>query len=331
MPKTIYLTLGSTCNQSCSYCTQGAHTEQLPTTLCTESLHSIFSSYDETRVIFFGGEPLIYFNTIKEFVAFRSEQGFKGSMGLITNGRLLTLEVAEFCNRHNISVTISHDSYAQHRRETFDPLLNPQVLEAFLACNSKSISCVVSVYNADVIKTITYFSEFFKPYKVQIPVRVEFLKVTSPLTKEWALSSAEEFKRSINLAVAWAFTEDDTISPYIKSTLLSIFTPYLNNLQRALRTSEIRELCGVTNALHIDVQGVEHSCHNVFTPGTPSNKFFEEGTCLGCPALLMCGGGCSVLPVEYKSEECFVHLTIFEALQELIQSKQRGTPNDSLQ
>ena len=64
--------------------------------------------------VFFGGEPLIGFPTIKEAVQASEEycmahQAQIPAFTITTNGTLIDREVIEFFKRHNFSVTISLD------------------------------------------------------------------------------------------------------------------------------------------------------------------------------------------------------------------------------
>ena len=63
---------------------------------------------------FFGGEPLIAFSDIKEFVLYveskSKETGHLPIFSMISNGVLLTKEVIDFINEHHIFLTISVDA-----------------------------------------------------------------------------------------------------------------------------------------------------------------------------------------------------------------------------
>ena len=117
----IELTLMTTdcCNFACSYC----FAEDLypgSKILTSENIvHHIseFLNLFHTRVsslIFFGGEPLLAFTAIKQAWTevqnlFDDHQGDMPSLAMVTNGSLVTRDIAEFLAKNDIAVTVSLD------------------------------------------------------------------------------------------------------------------------------------------------------------------------------------------------------------------------------
>ncbi len=117
----LLLLVAQTCNIKCSYCIAEAYmgpysVDQImsPTTACV-AIEKVFKSApDVSEVIFFGGEPLMGFATIRKAVQASEEycgahQIRKPSFSITTNGTLINQEMIEFFKEHNFSVTISLD------------------------------------------------------------------------------------------------------------------------------------------------------------------------------------------------------------------------------
>jgi uncharacterized protein len=117
----LVLLIAQTCNLQCSYCFSQAymnsHAENRLMSRATAcvAMEKVFKIVpDLPSIVFFGGEPLIGFPTIKEAVQASEEyclahQVRIPSFAITTNGTLINQEVIEFFKKHNFSVTISLD------------------------------------------------------------------------------------------------------------------------------------------------------------------------------------------------------------------------------
>lgn len=110
------------CNLACRYCfaSQGTYGEKEETKMSLETykqaLNYLLDKYPEgiQQIEFFGGEPLLGFRQIKEFLPYCIEEmknrGIeKPVFGFITNGTVFTEEMIDFFNGYNIPITISVD------------------------------------------------------------------------------------------------------------------------------------------------------------------------------------------------------------------------------
>ncbi|MEA4897890.1 thioether cross-link-forming SCIFF peptide maturase [Bacillota bacterium Meth-B3] len=128
--KALCLHVAHTCNLSCDYCfaSQGKyHGERalMSFTVGKRALDFLMDSSGNRRnleVDFFGGEPLMNFDVVKQLVAYaRSVEGARGKrfrFTLTTNGVLLDDEVTDFLNREMHNVVLSLDG----RKEVHDRL-----------------------------------------------------------------------------------------------------------------------------------------------------------------------------------------------------------------
>ena len=126
--KALCLHIAHTCNLNCSYCfaSQGKyHGERAVMSLevgkrALDFLVENSGTRRNLEVDFFGGEPLLNFEVVKELVAYarsiEKEKGKNFRFTLTTNGVLIDDDVIEFANRECHNVVLSLDG----RREIHD-------------------------------------------------------------------------------------------------------------------------------------------------------------------------------------------------------------------
>ena len=126
--KALCLHVAHTCNLNCSYCfaSQGRyHGERavMSPEVGRQALDFLIAHSGSRRnleVDFFGGEPLMNFDTVKELVAYarkrEKETGKNFRFTLTTNGMLIDDDVIDFANREMSNVVLSLDG----RKEVHD-------------------------------------------------------------------------------------------------------------------------------------------------------------------------------------------------------------------
>lgn len=126
--KALCLHVAHTCNLNCSYCfaSQGKyHGERALMSLevgkrAIDFLIENSGTRHNLEVDFFGGEPLMNWQVVKDIVAYarsvEKEKGKNFRFTLTTNGVLIDDEVIDFCNREMSNVVLSLDG----RREIHD-------------------------------------------------------------------------------------------------------------------------------------------------------------------------------------------------------------------
>ena len=128
--KALCLHVAHTCNLNCSYCfaSQGRfHGERalMSFEVGKQALDFLVANSGTRRnleVDFFGGEPLMNWEVVKQLVAYarsiEKEKNKNFRFTLTTNGMLIDDEVIDFCNREMSNVVLSLDG----RKETHDRL-----------------------------------------------------------------------------------------------------------------------------------------------------------------------------------------------------------------
>lgn len=133
----LILELTRRCNLRCEYCVYGEHyrgfRDHDDATMSFEVARKAIEDYVEHNprlcsVGFFGGEPLLEFERLKQVVFFAeeycSQRGIECQFHVTTNGTLLNDEAIHFLAKHEFSVLISldgpketHDQYRVFRNE----------------------------------------------------------------------------------------------------------------------------------------------------------------------------------------------------------------------
>jgi uncharacterized protein len=139
--RVLKIQLGLSCNYSCDYCSQ-RFVERAPETskkhidaflTKLESLN--FSEENGLQIEFWGGEPLVYWKTLKPLAeAIREKYKWDRPIrfSTITNGSLFTDEICDWLYESGFSIGFSHDGPGQHVRGE-DPFDNPKLKETILA------------------------------------------------------------------------------------------------------------------------------------------------------------------------------------------------------
>ena len=119
--KALCLHVSHTCNLNCGYCfaSQGKyHGERALMSFevgrrALDFLVETSGSRHNLEVDFFGGEPLMNFDVVKQLVAYarsvEKERGKNFRFTLTTNGMLIDDDVIDFCNREMSNVVLSLD------------------------------------------------------------------------------------------------------------------------------------------------------------------------------------------------------------------------------
>lgn len=139
--RVLKIQMGLSCNYSCDYCSQ-RFVERPPETskkdiaAFLEQLDNLdLSEKDGLKIEFWGGEPFVYWKTMKPLAeALREKYNWAVPVqfSTITNGSLLTPLICDWLFDMGFSVGISHDGPGQHVRGE-DPFDDPVRRETILA------------------------------------------------------------------------------------------------------------------------------------------------------------------------------------------------------
>lgn len=152
----IYIVLGLKCNFHCKYCQQ----TDVPKDILDEAspkkvkkfvndlVHSGINI--EHNIVFWGGEPLVYWKTLKLLIPALREHYPKLRFSIQTNGSLLDDEKYDFLNQYDVDIGISYDGH--HTFRDYSIFDDPKV------CNSTQ-KALDKHYKISILPTITKNSD----------------------------------------------------------------------------------------------------------------------------------------------------------------------------
>lgn len=146
--KWLNIYLGGACNGSCKYCFR-KYNDKVEAKLTDEFLLYLQeNAVKYKKLVFIGGEPLLYFDIIKKICCIVPTFIRKR---IVTNGRLLSEEIIEFCNDNNIEIALSYDGDTTLENRGYDVIADKQELLPLI--KQLAISTVITSQNNDIFKT----------------------------------------------------------------------------------------------------------------------------------------------------------------------------------
>ena len=162
---TLDITFGLNCNFNCQYCSQrpfhgkaySAKPSDVEPFMAMLERNKIEVNPDG-KIFLWGGEPLVYWKTIRKIVPLLRKRYPSQQFEIITNGSLLTKEKIDFFNKYNVVVSVSDDGINNNRCEAaIETAHKNDKLYEYAAQTMKTnffIGVVPTKGNADVIKII---------------------------------------------------------------------------------------------------------------------------------------------------------------------------------
>ncbi len=103
----LALEITEECNYNCHYCFEGSNYKMRKSLDYQTACKAIDKLPDSSQLRFFGGEPLIKFELIKELVKKYPQHSYS----IVTNGSLITQEIATFLAEYKFSIGLSYDGF----------------------------------------------------------------------------------------------------------------------------------------------------------------------------------------------------------------------------
>lgn len=346
----IYIMLGNCCNMNCAYCLQHPLVQGQLTQKINPDIYDFLKQVVEengdkiVRLIFYGGEPLLYFPGIKEIVEGLKNRKLLFSYGIISNGRAMTDEMVNFFNENDFSVTISWDGNSSHETRGFDVFAQNEMKSRLLRLNMLGVSGVISsaAYPLEILEAFQKLSDEYQAlHRYPLGVNIDEIMDTG-LANRWLLNvDYFRIEREIqqmaklyldNLIDGQYKAEDYTKIMYIENLLHTARQFYIVHNGRLKKQTAY---CGNgLTVLNMDLEGNLYPCHNTsIKAGSIYSDFFDylqnvlagenvmqhRKQCLECPALAFCKGGCKL--VQDKTEYCKLKRALFVPALELFLQK----------
>jgi uncharacterized protein len=322
--------LGLGCNYKCSYCVQGwAQYENKQELKFKEFVDLIpVTNKEKRRIIFWGGEPLLYYNKIRELVPLIAGRFPDSQFELSTNGALLDLSKNKWLEEEGFRVSISHDGPGQGQRgvDILEDISKKSIVMDLLTRLSPdmkfSFNPVVTRANPSRAIINKWFTNIVGHKDIILGEGV-LVHPVSEQQRPFCFSNIEEHL-NYRLLVLREIRDNEAPETLIyKTSIYKFVTSVLT--QRSL--ASIKSTCWAKNDsfLAVDLAGNILTCHNfphdhVFPNGNTNSighlrkitdvkmntiiPWYTREECRKCVVLHFCGGGCVATQKEVKELAC---------------------------
>lgn len=336
---TIKIQLGLSCNYSCDYCSQ-RFVERPPETSKKDiddfmrKLEVLdINEENGLRVEFWGGEPLVYWKTLKPLAeAFAEKYSHwkkKPSFGMVTNGTLLTREICSWLYYMGFGVGISHDGPGQFVRGP-DPFDDPEkkkiILEFYKIMSAQgriSFNSMMNNKNISRKKIFDYFVELTGDPKVRIGEGGFIDAYDDAAVNNSLLTLNEHFEYRRN-AFNDIYSSNGKINFDMVYEKVDNFT---KNLLAHVESKYVGQKCGMEDpsTIALDLKGNVVTCQNVSIVENSKNgephyggnledydnvelksvtHWMNRVSCSDCPVLHLCKGSCMYLDGHHWDVTC---------------------------
>ena len=330
---TLKITMGLKCNFACSYCNQ-AHQPHDPVG-GPEDAEALIQSIkknltvdpiDPIRIEFWGGEPFVYWKTLKPLAEKVRRAYPMATFNIITNGSLLDRHKVDWLYRMNFNVGISHDGPLHAQNRGPDPLddltMRDGIIYALkkLGPNRVGFNSVLTKENVSLVAVKQFIS---KKLNGAIPddhiiVNTEELLLpydASGLTH--SISNSDEAKEAIH-SVFW---ETITGANYFSNTVTQKVKNFFSSISEQRPAKILGQKCGMDreDILAIDMKGNATTCQNTSSLTKhnigniedvdairlhTSHHWSTREECPNCPVLQLCMGSCLFLEDDLWKAGC---------------------------
>lgn len=312
----IFLILGKSCNFNCVYCIQGDSYRVTDRLKISPEVIDYLNHFHK-RVTFYGGEPMLYFDQIREILV--KTRGSGNFYSLMTNGSLIRKSHIEFLNYFDVNLHVSWDGFNSKLSRRRDVMMeNWSVIRTV---NKLWIPSVIHSLNypCDMLKAADELDrDYFSLHGYHLNV---FLNpIIKRCENEIFDVDYDRIKKDIEAVISCPDT-------YVKQTLLKYaYDMYVN----WFGSNDYLFKCGHCIALGID--GTVYQCKNsdkVFGRISDLDGWLDwqvahdlnkNPDCVSCSVFPFCRGGCRILD-RYQDEFCRMEKAFFEPLAGWAQAK----------
>ena len=335
----VKIQLGLNCNYSCTYCQQGDTTA--PRNATPKDVEKFIEKFmvlplnpDNLTIAIWGGEPFVYWKTMKPLVEGLKARIPYAKFSVITNGSLFTKEMVDWMVDMDFSVGVSHDGPGQHLRND-DPLESnyeaiKYAIEKLLPLNRFSFNTMLNKHNQSRYAAIQYFKEKFPGWIIPLG-ETGFIKASTQSAQNVIdMSLKEHFEMRRNLWSELRFVPEVRECCNYTNNNIELVTQIADTPPEAFDAGYLNTpRCGLgqQSQLAIDIDGNIILCHETTAKakdsvGTSycighlndlkSAEFSRllpwniRNHCSNCPVLPMCRGGCMLLEGDPWDATCDV-------------------------
>jgi uncharacterized protein len=320
--RTLKVSLGLSCNYECNYCSQRfvPHAESSNPGEIEPFLAQLTNAltYPPQRIEFWGGEPMVYWKTLKPLAERMRDLYPKAGFAIITNGSLLDEEKNSWLDDLGFDVGISHDGPGYHARGA-DPMDDPEkraaIMDLYARLKPKgriSINCMMHKENPSRAAVQDWLRARFGD-----DVIIGEGAFIDPYDEGGMAATLETQSEQIGYRVT-AFDELRTGRIANFSITNQKIQGFINSLREARPASSVGQKCGMDKAdsIAVDLYGNVLTCQNVSAASTSPNgeshligkldnlegvamktatHWSKREECSSCPVLQLCQGSCMFL------------------------------------
>lgn len=343
----LFIMLGNECNISCKYCMQhNLVTHSIAKEISPRFCDYLLACHEENpkmHVIFYGGEPLIYFPVIQKIM--ESFPFLDGKAGIISNGKALTDEMVEFINKHKMDLTISWDGLHVMNTRRFDVFRSPERKHRILRVERLCLTgvCSAYAYPLEILESFEKVNTLYESlHGYPVGVNVDTVFDTGMPDKSLLAVDYERVEKEVK----------QLFSEYVEISEGKRKPSYvrLQFIERALRSllhplKGARCYCGNGySVMNVDLEGNLYECHNVSesigrTDGDRDSYlrklFRRDGTekrrqtiCTSCEALPICKGGCKLMTDDNLDAYCKLKKAVYGTIANCAKEYVKGVIYD---
>lgn len=328
----LKIQLGFKCNFKCKYCNQRSYERMIPiedqrTSSIDEFVNKLIRNVDSVdEILFMGGEPFVYIKTLDPLCKAIRTAFPNVRFTTITNGSLLDIEMADWCLKNRMNLTISHDGpYSSKYREGVDVLADSKSLAGirhFIDRNKSEnigldirFNVVVTSDNWKLSELPKYFQEALQR---TIPIQFESIAKLTTSTVDQVKPFDEESVNGLIMEILMGAMNGEKDNPLIALHRVA------NNLAKRIvsqtNLSTLSFYCdnAKKNTMAVDLKGNLLACHAFpsFKTGYSTIDQASEAECdipipwskradcQRCPVLASCLGGCPLQDQENHEITC---------------------------
>lgn len=335
-PKAIKIQLGLSCNYECEYCSQrfvphAEETHKKEAELFVANMDTWLKN-PPGKIEFWGGEPFVYWKTLKPLAEALRERFPETVFSVITNGSLLTIEINDWLARLDFSVGVSHDGPGQHVRGP-DPFDDPETKAAIMDLYRRlaptgrfSFNSMMNRSNTSRAAVQKFFEDLVGPgLDIHLVIgEGGFVDAYDEGGVAQSLATQGEAIQYRNQAFAEIRTGQ--VSKF-RGGIADKIASFANSMRTARPLDSVGQKCGMDQAdtIAVDLHGNVLTCQNVSpvstNPAGVSHKIghvsdlaaveLKSGThwsdraeCPKCPMIHICKGSCLFLSGPLWETSC---------------------------
>jgi uncharacterized protein len=340
-PTVVKITMGLKCNYACSYCNQ-AHQPHDPVGGPEDAEELIkkmkenfsFGTYDRFRLEFWGGEPMVYWKTLKPLAEKMKRVYPNAQFMMVTNGSLLDRDKVDWLRSMGFSVGMSHDGPLHAQNRGPDPLDEPKAKDAVVYALKTmgqgrfTFNCVLTRENVSIAAVRDFICDKLNRKDLgyehvgvdEMELQVTTEELMLPYDESGMAHSLQtpDEKKEILHALFW---ETINTRNQFSWTVNQKVTSFFESLVYQRPAEVIGQKCGMDKEdnIAIDMKGNVTTCQNTSSLTkhnlgniddldnvrlTNSYHWSTRAECPSCPVVQLCQGACLFLEDKYWTQAC---------------------------